>query len=331
MRRTIAVLFAVVAAYAAAPARHARLESLDPRFLRLVPKGLDVETLAGGQAWAEGPVWDRREGRLLFSDVPGDVVRAWSRGTGLTTFLKPSGYTGKAPFTGREPGSNGLTFDSQGRLVMCQHGDRRVVRVEADGTWTTLADRYEGHRLNSPNDLAYGPDGSLYFTDPPYGLPKTFDDPGRELGWNGVYRLGPDGHLQVLVKDLKAPNGIGLSPDGKTLYVSNSDPQHAVWMAYPVESGGGVGAGRVLYDATSLAGSAAPGLPDGLKLDRDGDLFATGPDGLFVLTPQGKLLGRIHLGEPTANLAWGEDGHSLFVTSNHDLLRLRVAATGAGF
>jgi gluconolactonase len=201
--------------------------SKDRRFETLVPTTAKLERLADGFRWSEGPVWNRKTGALLFSDVPNNVVHRWRDGEGLSEFLRPSGYTGSEAFTGREPGSNGLTFDAQGRLVLCQHGDRRVARMDGRGRFTTLADRYEGKRLNSPNDLVYKSNGDLYFTDPPYGLPETFKDPRRELGFNGVYRLS-NGRLTLLVRDLKAPNGIAFSPDEKTLYVAQSDPEQPV-------------------------------------------------------------------------------------------------------
>src|SRR5713226_1168786 len=178
---------------------------LDRRFDKLVPLNVKIETIAGGHKWVEGPVWNRKEGYLLFSDIPNNSVFQWKPGSGVTLFLKPSGYTGATPFTGREPGSNGLTYDPQGRLVLCEHGDRRVARLEANKTKTTLADRYEGKRLNSPNDLVYKSNGDLYFTDPPYGLPKAWDDPQKELDFQGVYRLGKDGKLTLLTKELRAP------------------------------------------------------------------------------------------------------------------------------
>jgi gluconolactonase len=242
------------------------IERLDPRLDHLVPKDAVIEVLADGFRWSEGPVWDRANGRVLFSDIPNNTVHSWSEEKGLEVFLKPSGYTGEPTFEGREPGSNGLAFDSKGRLVLCQHGDRRVARLEGKA-FVTLADRFEGKRFNSPNDLVHAPDGALYFTDPPYGRPKTFDDPGRELDWCGVYRLAPDGEVSLVVKDLKAPNGIGLSPDGKTLYVNQSHPEEAVLMAYDIQPDGSVAGGRVLFDMTPLVKSG-PGLPDGLKVDR---------------------------------------------------------------
>ena len=244
-------------------------------------------------------------------------------------FLKPSGYTGSEPFTGREPGSNGLTFDAKGSLVLCQHGDRRVARREGDH-FVTVADRFDGKRFNSPNDLVYAKDGSLYFTDPPYGRPKTFDDPDREISWQGVYRVAPDGKVSVLVKDLKAPNGIGLSPDGKTLYVAQSDGEKPYVMAYPVQADGSVGAGRIFFDATPLK-KDGPGGPDGLKVDKDGNVFATGPGGVLVLTPKGEHLGTIHTGVPTANCAFGGDGSTLYLTANDMLCRVKTTTKGLGF
>lgn len=305
------------------------IERLDPRIDQLVPKDAVIQVLADGLRWSEGPVWDGANGRILFSDIPNNVVHSWSEAKGLETFLQPSGYTGSAAFEGREPGSNGLAFDDQGRLILCQHGDRRVARLEEDG-FVTIVDQFEGKRFNSPNDLVFAADGTLYFTDPAYGLPKTFDDPGRELEWCGVYRLAPDGAVSLLVKDLKAPNGIGLSPDGETLYVNQSRPEEAFLMAYDVQPDGSVSGGRVLFDMTPLRESG-PGLPDGLKVDRDGHIFTTGPDGVLVLTPGGVHLGTIHTGVPTANCGFGDDGSTLYITANDMLCRIRLTTRGLGF
>jgi gluconolactonase len=303
---------------------------LDPRLDHLVPKDAVIEVLADGFAWSEGPVWDRAHHRVLFSDVPNNRVHSWSEKDGLAVFLEPSGYTGEAPYGGREPGSNGLTFDAKGRLVLCQHGDRRVARLE-DGAFVTLADRYGGKRFNSPNDLVYAADGALYFTDPPYGRPKTFDDPGREMDWCGVYRLAPDGEVSLVVRDLKAPNGVGLSPDGMTLYVNQSDPEKAVLMAYDVQPDGSVSGDRVLFDMTPLQGADSPGLPDGLKIDQQGHIFATGPGGVHVLTPGGTHLGTLRTGVPTANCGFGDDGSTLYITANDMLCRIRLTTRGLGF
>jgi gluconolactonase len=311
------------------PPAAGKIVRLDPRFDRLVPPTTRLEVVADGFAWTEGPVWDRQGKFLLFSDIPNNAVFKWQQGK-VTLFLKPSGYTGKEPFTGREPGSNGLAFDSEGRLVLCEHGDRRIARLEKDGTMITLADRYQGKRLNSPNDLVFRSSGDLYFTDPPFGLPKTFDDPAKELDFSGVYRLAKNGELTLLTKELKGPNGIAFSPDGKILYVSNSNPDIPVWMAFAVKSDGTIGPGRVFADATPIL-SLGPGLPDGMKVDRHGNLFAAGPGGIHVFAPDGTRLGSILTGSATGNCAWGEDGSTLFITSGTVVYRVRLATEGAGF
>ena len=306
-----------------------RVERVDPRLDKLIPRDAVIEVLVEGFRWSEGPVWDRAAGRLLFSDVPNNVVHAWSEKDGLSSFLKPSGYTGPEGGGGREPGANGLAFDAQGRVVLCQHGDRRISRLE-NGRFVTLVDRFEGKRFNSPNDLVLAADGSIYFTDPPYGLTKTFDDPGREIGWNGVYRLAPDGRVSVLVKDLRAPNGIGLSPDGRTLYVGQSDANRPVVMAYEVAKDGAVSNGRVFFDTAPLRKNG-PGAPDGLKVDREGNVFTTGPGGILVLTPGGEYLGTIVTGMPTANCAFGDDGSALYITASDKLCRIRTTTKSLGF
>ena len=300
----------------------------DPRIDVLLPKDAAIEQLADGFSWVEGPVWDRKAGALLFSDIPNNVVHRWKQGEGLTVFLRPSGYTGSAPFTGREPGSNGLTWDPQGRLVLCQHGDRRISRLDAPGRFTTLVDRFEGKRLNSPNDLVYNSRGDLYFTDPPYGLPGTFKDPQRELEFTGVYRLSADGRLTLLTRELTAPNGIAFSPDEKTLYVAQSDGQRPIWMAYPVNAEGTIGAGKLLADAKAAQQAGKPGAPDGLKVDVNGNLFATGPGGVWVIASDGAHLGTIETGVPTANVAWGDDGSVLYITANDTLYRMRTSTKG---
>ncbi|MHC1768143.1 MAG: SMP-30/gluconolactonase/LRE family protein [Verrucomicrobiia bacterium] len=304
-----------------------RVERLDPALDALVPPGAVIEQLADGFAWSEGPVWVRNGSHLLFSDVPKNVVYKWARNSGITEFMKPSGYTGDAA-RGGEPGSNGLTFDSAGRLILCQHGDRQVARREKDGKVTVLTQYYQYRRFNSPNDLVYKSNGDLYFTDPPYGLLKLNDDPAKELSFNGVYRLTKNGETELLVSNLSFPNGIAFSPDEKTLYVAVSDPKRAVWMAYDVLADGSLGKnGRVLFDATSMTGTRK-GLPDGLKVDVAGNLFATGPGGVLVLSPQGKHLGTIDTGEPTANCAWGENGSVLYITANNRLCRIKTSTRG---
>jgi len=303
---------------------------LDPRFDRLVPRGAGLEKVAGGFTWVEGPAWHRTGGYLLFSDIPNNAVFKWQEGAGVSLFLKPSGYTGAAPFQGREPGSNGLTFDNAGRLVLCEHGDRRISRVEEDGRKATLVDRYEGKRLNSPNDLVFASNGDLYFTDPPFGLPKAFDDPQKELDFSGVYRLSRSGTLTLLTKEIKAPNGIALSPDEKTLYVSNADPNRAVWLAYEMRGDETVGSGRVFFDATAWT-KTKKGVPDGMKADREGNLFAAGPGGIHIFTPNGRHIGSIEIGGLTSNVAWGGDGSVLYITADKAVYRIRLNTKGAGF
>jgi gluconolactonase len=324
-RLTLLLLVFTVAAAAQTPS----IIRLDRRFDQLVPKDTKLEVIATDIIWAEGPVWDKRGNYLLFSDAPRNSVFKWSAKEGKQLFLKPSGYTGNAEFSGREPGSNGLTFDLQHHLILCQHGDRRVSRLNKDGKFIALVDRYHGKRLNSPNDLTYKKNGDLYFTDPPYGLAKTFDDPARELSFAGIYRLSKDGRLTLLTAENKAPNGIAFSPDEKTVYVSDSEQK--LWKAYPVEADGTLGKSRVLFDASAFSKKGMPGAPDGMKIDVHGNLWAAAPGGLFVIAPDGTLLGRFDLGAPTGNCAWGEDGSTLFITSNHNLYRVRLNTKGVGW
>jgi gluconolactonase len=312
---------------ASAAETYATLESLDKRFDALIAPDTKIEKIADDLKWSEGPLWDARTRSLLFSDIPRNVVMRWNADKGVSVFLERSGYTGAAPFTGKEPGSNGLTFDPQGRLTLCQHGDRRVSRREADGTMVALAVDFNGKKLNSPNDLVYDDRGNLYFTDPPYGLPGTFKDPTKELPFQGVYRVVKDGGIALASQELEAPNGLAFSPDYKTLYVANSQSNAAIWKAFPVRPDGSLGESRLFHDATKLF-KQGDGVPDGLKVDVHGNVFATGPGGVLVLTADGRLLGRILTGVPTANVAFGEDGATLFITANHRVLRLRTKTKG---
>jgi gluconolactonase len=305
----------------------AKIVRLDPRFDRIVPQSAVLEKIAEGFTWVEGPAWNRKEGCLLFSDIPANAIMRWNPDGSTSVFQKPSGYTGTEPYKGPEPGSNGLAFDRQGRLTICEHGDRRVTRLEANGRKTVLADRYEGKRFNSPNDLAIRSNGDIYFTDPPYGLPGTFNDPAREIGFNGVYRIDSRGAVTLLTRELNAPNGIAFSPDEKTLYVSNSDPRRPVWMAYEVKRGGTLGAGRVFYDATPWL-KEARGVPDGMKVDRSGNLFASGPGGMHVLAPDGKHLGYFTFGVSAANCAFGGDGSTLYIAVSTAVYRIALNTKG---
>lgn len=306
---------------------YARLESLDAHFDVLIPPDTQIEMIADGLAWSEGPVWLAARQTLLFSDVKKNVIWQWSRAKGATRFLEPSGYTGSTPYPGIEPGSNGLTLDHTGRLTLCQHGDRRVSKLGDDGKFLPVAVGFEGKKLNSPNDLVYDRHGALYFTDPPYGLPQTFKDPTKELPFQGVFRVAGNGTMTLLTKDLEAPNGLAFSPDYQTLYVANSQREKPIWMAYPVKADGSLGSGRIFADSSALY-REGDGVPDGLKVDVHGNVFATGPGGLLVYSPAGTLLGRVLTGVPTSNAAWGEDGSTLFITANHRVLRLVTKTRG---
>jgi gluconolactonase len=305
-----------------APDLIGEIQRVDPRVDALIPADAAIEKLADGFMFIEGPVWDRPNARLLFSDVRGNEIYQWSEADGASTFIDPvfeGDRTGK-----RSISSNGLTLDAEGRLVICEHGHRRISRVEADGSRSVVVESYEGGQLNSPNDAVYGSDGSLYFTDPPYGLEGLEESPDRELDFNGVYRLSPDGELALLVRDQTRPNGIALSPDEATLYVANSDAENKVWMAYDLD-GSGASNGRVFYDVND---QDAPGAADGMKVDSAGNLFATGPGGVWIISPDGVHLGTIVTGEVTANVAWGDDGRTLYMTASTGLYRVRLATDG---
>jgi gluconolactonase len=242
-------------------------------------------------------------------------VFRWRQDLGARLFLERSGYDGRKPFLGREPGANGLALDAEGRLILCEHGNRRITRLEPNGSRTVLADRYRNKRLNSPNDLVVASSGEIYFTDPPFGLPGTFDDPAREIAWAGVYRRRNDGELELLVNELPAPNGLGFSPDGRTLYVSNATRDRPVVMAYDLSVNGTVGKARVFFDASRWAG-IWPGAPDGIEVDGEGNVFVAGPGGVYVLAPDGAHLGTIRTGVATSNVAFGgASGRDLFITA----------------
>ncbi|MHC4757380.1 MAG: SMP-30/gluconolactonase/LRE family protein [Planctomycetota bacterium] len=301
-----------------------KIETLDERMSELIAPDAKIELLAAGFEWSEGPLWihDETGSYLIFSDIPRNSVMKWNQADGLSLFMKPSGFTGLAEY-GNEAGSNGLTIDHQGRIIFCEHGDRRVSRLEKAGGKKTLADSYMGKRLNSPNDAVVKSNGDIYFTDPPYGLPNGFEDPRRQLDYCGVYRLSSSGEMTLLTKEMTRPNGIAFSPDEKVLYVAQSDSDNPIIKAFPVNSEGTLAAGKVLFDYKDFI-RKYPGSPDGLKVDRHGNLFATGPGGIYVITPAGKLLGRIHTGKATANCGWGDDGSVLYITADDSLYRIKT-------
>ena len=315
-----------------APAAGTRIERLDPAFDALVPRDAQIEKLAEGFAWTEGPVWRKSGAYLLFSDIPNNAIYRWKEGEGLSVFIRPAGYAMGTNPPGREIGTNGLTFDAQGRLVVADHGNRAISRWnDSLFTRTVVVDRFEGKRFNSPNDLVWAPNGDLYFTDPSYGLRRLNQDPAKELPFNGVYRLTPGGQVSVVARDLTFPNGIGLSPDARTLYVAISDGRNPYIMAYPVNADGSTGQGRIFYDARERVRQGLRGGLDGLKVDVKGNIFATGPGGILVLSPQGKHLGTIVPGDLVANCAFGDDGSTLYMTVNHQLMRIRTSTKGLGF
>ncbi len=292
------------------------IERLDPALDLLIPKDVEVSVLSEGFKWAEGPVWNEKSGEVLFSDVPNNVIHAFD-GKATRVFMKPSGYTGVANY-GKEPGSNGLTFDAEGRLIAAEHGDRRVSLLTTGGGKMTVADRFEGKRFNSPNDVVVHSSGAIYFTDPIYGLSGGEKDPAREIDFCGVYRVGKDGKVTLVTKDLERPNGLAFSPDEKTLYVANSHGPRPVILAVSIGPDGGGGRTETFFDTKGLEGK---GSPDGLKVDAEGNLWATGPGGLLVISPEGKLLGRVLTGKATANVGFGgKDGKTVFLTAHDSLV-----------
>jgi gluconolactonase len=295
---------------------------LDPALDSLLPKDARIEKVAGGFTFTEGPLW-RPDNRLWFSDVVANMLRSITPDGQVTVLVEQSGGPSNAP-PGSYIGSNGMAPDKDGNVLLCQHANRRIVRVMKDLKMEPVVDKFEGKRLNSPNDLVLRSDGSIYFTDPPFGLVKQDEDPAKELKVNGVYRYA-NGKMQLLVPDLSRPNGIGLSPDEKNLYVANCDAKKALWMKYDVAADGSVSNGRVFADLTNEKGN---GCPDGLKLDSQGNVYATGPGGLWVFSPDGKRLGTVKPPETPSNAGWGDDGKTLYITAETSIYRVKMAVAG---
>ena len=334
----IAIAQAVALAFSQSPDN---IQKLNPKINEIVPANAKVERPAtdAGFKWTEGPIWTHA-GYLLFAEIPSNSIRKWVPGGGLSVFLQPSGYKGSTTFAGPEPGSNGMTLDGRGRLTVAGHAQRDVWRLESlspRAQITILADTYQGKRLNSPNDLVYRRDGSLYFTDPPYGLPTQSDhDPGKQLNVNGVYRIpgvsnqapgAPPARakLELLIKDLPRPNGIVFSPDERYLYVNNSEPKK-FWMRYSLNPEGSLTDGKVFYDATS---DDAPGAPDGMKVDQNGNLYSAGPGGVWIFSPGDVHLGTIRLPEKVGNLTWGDqDRKTLYITASSSIYRISLTIAG---
>jgi gluconolactonase len=297
---------------------------VDPAIDRIVPRGARIEPLASGFSFTEGPVW-MPEGLLLFSDPDDNRIYRWSPDLGVSVFRTKSGYTGVDIAEYRQPGSNGLTLDANGLLTIAEHGNRRITRLEKNGSLTVVADRFDGKRLNSPNDLVYKSDGALYFTDPFFGLPRFEDDRRREQPHAGIYRVAGGG-VQLLSTELKGPNGIAFSPDERYLYVSNWDERKKVVMRWDVQADGTLAHGRTFFDATAAPGEEAL---DGLKVDREGNVYVSGPGGIWIVSPAGRHLGTIRAPELPANFAWGDaDGRTLYMTARSGIYRIRLNIPG---
>jgi gluconolactonase len=340
LRRCFATLFILLAVPFCLSQQ---IQKFDPALDHLIAPDAKLERIATGfDKWTEGPVWTRA-GTLLFAEIPANNIDQWVPGKGSSVFIHPSGYQGAEPYKGPEPGSNGMTLDADGRVSVAGHARRTVWRLETldpHGQMTVLADSYEGKKLNSPNDLVYKSDGSLYFTDPPYGLPSQADnEPEKELKFNGVYRIvgarqhkagAPPEHdkMQLIIKDLDRPNGIAFSPDEKYLYIAESGRN--VWLRYPVHADGSVGEQSLFFDpASDPKADKGPGGPDGIRVDKLGNLYGSGPGGVWILSPQGKHLGTIKVPERVANVAWGDsDGKTLYITASTSLFRIKLKVAG---
>jgi gluconolactonase len=295
-----------------------KVVELDSALGTIVPPGSDIQKLATGFVFIEGPAWvEANPPSLLFTEVRRNAIYRWLPDGKIMVFRSPA-------FPGRT-GPTGLTIDPLGRLVVCEHGNRQVTRLEKDGRRVVLVDRYQGKRLNSPNDAVYKSDGSLYFTDPPHGLRKGDLDPAKELDFNGVFRLSPEGSLRAISKAQSRPNGIAFSADETVLYVSNSDPANQVVMAYEALPDGGLRNPRIFF---AFPESPKRGLPDGLTTDRRGNVYAAGPGGVWILSAAGRPLGRFQLAENPSSVAWGEDGNTLYITAQTSLYRVALSASG---
>jgi gluconolactonase len=298
-----------------------------PKLSQIIPDGTQIEILAEGFEWTEGPLWLEKENKLIFSDIPQNSIFEWTESGDTKLYLKPSGYTGQQSRDG-EPGSNGLLLNPKGELILCQHGDRRIAKMLSNTenpkpVFETLSDNYLGKKLNSPNDAVYSKSGELFFTDPPYGLELNDKDPKKELDFQGVYKIDKNGNTILLSNELSRPNGIAFSPDESKLYVANSDPQKAIWMVYDVTEDGLLENGKIFFDATDKT-KTLKGLPDGMKVHPKGWIFATGPGGVLIFTPKGEHLGTIVTGEATANCAFNSDYSELFITADNYLLRVKL-------
>lgn len=297
-------------------------EILDDEAYNIFSTSAQIEVLDSGFTWTEGPLWLDKTNQLLFNDIPSNKTYSWSENDGTKVYLDPSGYTSDIPRTG-ESGANGMLLDNKGQLVLCQHGDRRMATMNSPidnpaSNFKTLVSEYQGNRFSSPNDATYSKAGNLYFTDPPYGLPHPDQ---QETSFNGVYRYSKDGVLTVIDSTLTRPNGIAFSPDEKTLYVANSDPNNASWTAYAIDCNSGTYSfKKIFFDATENA-KTEKGLPDGLKVNDEGYIFASGPGGIWIFNPKGKAIAKIKTGQATSNCAFGPSQDILYMTADDYLMR----------
>ena len=303
------------------------IERYDPAFNQLVKENAKVEIIASGYDWSEGPIWVETEKMLLFSDVPTNKVYKWTEGHGAELYLTPSGYTGSVP-RGGEMGSNGLTLNKDNKLVLCQHGNRQLAWMDAPWSdpkpvFRVITNNYQSKKFNSPNDLVYRSNGDLFFTDPPYGLVKNMDDPLKELSFQGVFCIKASGELKLLIDSISRPNGIALTPDEKSLIIANSDPARPVWYAYDIDGNDSLINPRLFYDATEAA-KKDNGMPDGFKIDKAGNVYASGPGGLWIFNKQAKLLGKIKIASAVSNCALTADEKTLFITADMYVLRIKL-------
>ena len=321
----------------AAPAAPIKIEEAtidrwDPAMDAIVPKDWKIEKLAEGFGWAEGPIWVKSGGYLLFTDVPGNKMWKWSEKGGLEKFLDPSGAANPDMDVWREAGANGLAILDKKSILLADTGSRGIQKLDLKSKKKTpVAMSFEGKKFASPNDVTRMKSGVIFFTDPPYGFKKFDDAPQIEIKFNGVYRMGKDGKVTAIEKELYRPNGVALSPDERTLYVSQSEPTKAIINAYSLDADGNVTGKKLFHDVTDLVGEKSPGLPDGLTVASDGTIFTSAPGGILVLSKEGKRLGRINDGKPTANCKFGDDGKTLYLTSKDMLARIRLNVSGSGF
>ena len=303
------------------------IERLDPSLDSIITTHAKPEIIVEGLDWSEGPLWIEKEKMLIFSDVPRDTIFKWTEEKGKEVYLTPSGYTDTAK-RGGEMGSNGLTLDLKGNLVLAQHGNRQLARMDApinqpQAKYISIANNYHGKKFNSPNDVIFNSKGEAFFTDPPYGLEKNMDDPKKEIPFQGVYKVKKSGEVILLTDTLTRPNGIILMPGEKTLLVANSDPKKPNWYAFDIASNDSLVNGRIFYSCVGFDKSLK-GMPDGMKADKSGNLFATGPGGIWIFNKQGKLAGKIKLSDATSNCSFSTDEKTLYITNDRYVLRLKM-------